>query len=135
MLLIYEEITLTIGEDTFISSEVDLSRAVVFEDNEETGYFYAIRRENGMEILDALHIYDVASIVDKHIPSTLKILWTEDKLKVFLSINNYYHAAFDFRNQAGYCRNAFPNSRSPWTKVEERELTDQLIEKLISDRS
>ncbi|GAA4437311.1 DUF2251 domain-containing protein [Ravibacter arvi] len=134
MLFIYEEINFSVGEDTFVRSGIDASKTVVFDDNEETGYFYAISRENGMEVLDALHIYDVASVVDKHVPSVLKILWTEDESTVFLSINDYYHAVFDFRNQAGYCRNAFPGPRSPWTEVKERELTDQLIERLIIDR-
>ncbi|MDI9865766.1 DUF2251 domain-containing protein [Flectobacillus sp. DC10W] len=67
---------------------------------------------------------------DKHKPSTLKILWAEDESKAFLSINNYYHAMFDFRDKAGYCRNGFPEANNSWTKIKERTLTDRLIDNL-----
>ena len=45
-LIIYEELTYTVGDDTFIDSTVDNNYAVAFEDNTETGYFYAIDRNN-----------------------------------------------------------------------------------------
>lgn len=83
-----------------------------------------------MEILDALHVYNVENISDKEIPSNLKILWNEDFSKSFLSINNYYHAVFDFKNQAGYCRNGFPESNGNWTKIKNRVLTDELLSNL-----
>ncbi|WP_281637693.1 DUF2251 domain-containing protein [Flavobacterium marginilacus] len=132
-LLIYEEHTFKVGDDTFIDSTTENNNTVVFEDNCETGYFYAIDRNNGLQMLDGLHIYNVANITDKQDPCTLKILWTEDLTKAFLSINNYYHAVFDFKNKAGYCRNAFPNPNSTWTKIQERKLTDTLIEELARD--
>src|SRR3990172_6016251 len=98
-LIIYEEQTFNVGEDTFIDSTAGNNNAVVFEDNGETGYFYVLNRNNEV-ILDALHVYNVANVTDKHKPSVLKILWTEDLTKAFLSINNYYHAVFDFQNKA-----------------------------------
>jgi len=133
ILIIYEEQTFTVGQDTFVDSTADNNNAVVFEDNEETGYFYAVDRTAGLNILDALHIYNVSDVIDRHKPSTLKILWTEDLTKAFLSINNYYHAVFDFKNKAGYCRNGFPNSNDSWTIIKERYLTDELIHKLSKD--
>ncbi|MDI9862283.1 DUF2251 domain-containing protein [Flectobacillus roseus] len=126
-LIIYEEQTFKGGDDLFIDSTTENSYAVVFEDNGETGYFYAVDSKN-MKVLDGLHIYNVANVTDKHKPSTLKILWTEDESKAFLSINNYYHAVFDFRNKAGYCRTGFPESNNSWTKIKERILTDTLID-------
>ncbi|MGX7688177.1 DUF2251 domain-containing protein [Flectobacillus roseus] len=126
-LIIYEEQTFKVGDDLFIDSTTENSYAVVFEDNGETGYFYAVDSKN-MKVLDGLHIYNVANVTDKHKPSTLKILWTEDESKAFLSINNYYHAVFDFRNKAGYCRTGFPESNNSWTKIKERTLTDTLID-------
>ncbi|MDI9871898.1 DUF2251 domain-containing protein [Flectobacillus roseus] len=126
-LIIYEEQTFKVGDDLFIDSTTENSYAVVFEDNGETGYFYAVDSKN-MKVLDGLHIYNVANVTDKHKPSTLKILWTEDESKAFLSINNYYHAVFDFRNKAGYCRTGFPESNNSWTKIKERILTDTLID-------
>ncbi len=132
-LLIYEEQTFTVGQDTFIDSTVENNNAVIFEDNEETGYFYAVDRRKKLDFLDALHIYDVSDVIDRKIPSTLKILWSVDLTKAFLSINNYYHAVFDFKNKAGYCRNAFPNSNKSWTLIKDRLLTESLIEQMSRD--
>jgi|688.fasta_scaffold1524379_1 hypothetical protein len=129
-LIIYEEQTFIVGEDTFIDSTAENNNAVVFEDNCETGYFYAVDRNNELAVLDALHIYDVANVVDKTKPSSIKILWTEDLTKAFLSINNYYHAVFDFQQKAGYCRNGFPETNNTWTIIKERKLTDGLIDEL-----
>jgi hypothetical protein len=132
-IIIYEKQTFTVGQDTFIDSTADNNNSVVFEDNEKTGYFYAIDRNNKLDILDALHIYNVADVTDKDKPSTLRILWTEDLNKAFLSINNYYHAVFDFQNRAGYCRTGFPDSNDTWTLISERHLTDELILELSKD--
>jgi len=126
---IYEEEDFLPGKDTFIDSTADNENAVVFEDNEETGYFYAVERKDGLKILDALHIYNVKDMVDKDKPSTLKILWSEDESMALLSINNYYHALFDFKNKAGYCRTGFPENGS-WADVKERKLTDELLESI-----
>jgi len=131
-LIIHEEETFTVGEETFIDSVADNQNAVVFEDNCETGYFYAVDKNNDTKILDALHIYNVADIRDKTKPSSAKILWTEDDTKAFLYINNYCHAIFDFDTKAGYCRNAFPESGTAWTKINERKLTDSLLTEFIT---
>jgi hypothetical protein len=133
-LIIYKEETLKIGEDTFIDSTAENNNLVVFEDNCETGYFYAVDRNDDLKVLDGLHIYDVSSVTDKHKPSILKILWTEDESKAFLSINNYYHAVFDFKNKAGYCRNGFPETNNSWAKIKERKLTDNLIDDLSKNK-
>jgi hypothetical protein len=131
LLVIYEEQTFNVGQDTFIESTSENDNAVVFEDNCETGYFYAVdRSNNGLKILDGLHIYNVANVTDKHKPSTVKILWSQDLTKAFLSINNYYHAVFDFQSHAGYCRIGFPETSNSWIQIKERKLTDLLIEEL-----
>lgn len=130
-LIIYNQQIFEIGEDTFIDSTAENDNAVAFEDNGETGYFYALDRSNdNLKILDGVHIYNVENVIDRDKPSTVKILWTEDLTKALLSINNYYHALFDFQNQAGYCRNGFPESSS-WAMVKERKLTDSLINQLL----
>ena len=52
---------------------------VVFEDDSETGYFYGIDSQNEAQpILDALHIYTAANVIDAEKQSVLEILWTED---------------------------------------------------------
>jgi len=126
---IYREEEINVGQEIVVDSLFeDYEFGVVFEDDGTTGYFYAVHNEKG--ILDALHIYDVENVSDKHIPSIVKILWNEDLSKSFLSINNYYHAIFDFKNKAGYCRNGFPESHGNWIKVKNRILTDDLLVKL-----
>jgi hypothetical protein len=129
-LLIYAEQIFIVGSDTFVDCIAENGNAVVFEDNEETGYFYAVKKSNNLEILDALHIYNVADVVDKQKPSIIKILWTKDLMKALLLINNYYHAVFDFKNKAGYCRNGFPGSNKKWVQTDERFLTDELVQEL-----
>ena len=89
----------------------------VFEDDCETGYFYAVdtsKNENPIE--DALHIYNVADVIDKDKPSLIKIGWSQDSRKVVLFINGYPHAVFDFEARRGYCRTGFPPAPkdSPW---------------------
>mgnify|MGYP000530001188 FL=1 len=76
ILLILEEHTFIVGQDTFIESTTENGNSVVFEDNEETGYFYAVDITNDLRILDALHIYNVADVIDRYKPSSIKILWT-----------------------------------------------------------
>ena len=82
---------------------------VVFEDDGDTGYFYALdtsRTDN--PIVDALHIYDAGAVRDRDVPSMVQIAWSADDLKAVLLINKYPHAIFDFAAQRGYCRSGFP---------------------------
>ncbi|WON78120.1 DUF2251 domain-containing protein [Serratia sp. UGAL515B_01] len=83
--------------------------AAVFEDNGETGYFYALDGDiDGNAIQDALHIYNAADVSDRHMPSDVKVGWSEDGKKCVLLINGYPHGVFDFETKNGYCRSAFP---------------------------
>jgi hypothetical protein len=86
--------------------------STVFEDDGETGYFYAHdRRTEEGQILDAVHIYNVSAVLDRQIESVAEIVWSDDGLKSALLINDYPHAVFDFAAKRGYCRNDFPNFR------------------------
>ena len=123
------------GEDTFVeSASSENNYAVAFEDDTETGYFYAIEMspETGaQQILDAVHIYEAEDIEPAKRPGVLKIIWSTDWLKCALLVNNYCHAVFDFASQGGYCRNEFPPPNSIWTKGE-RKLTDEMVAGLFS---
>lgn len=131
MILDIEE-SFMVGEDTFFKSDSPKGAfGVVFEDDLTTGYFYAVNGDHDSKILDALHIYNVADVVDKEKPCKIQIFWTNDGLIASLLINSYCHAIVDFNNRAGYCRNAFPECNSDWALVSERELTDNLINALI----
>ena len=123
------------GEDTFVeSASSENNYAVAFEDDTETGYFYAIEMspETGaQQILDAVHIYEAEDIEPVKRPGVLKIIWSTDWLKCALLVNNYCHAVFDFASQGGYCRNEFPPPNGIWTKGE-RKLTDEMVTNLFA---
>lgn len=90
--------------------------SVVFEDDEETAYFYGLdnsKKDN--PILDALHIYNVQNVSNRNIPSKVKIVWSADGLKSALLINDYTHAIFDFQAKRGYCRTGFPPPTNKWS--------------------
>ena len=86
-----------------------------FEDDGDTGYFYALDyRDKENPIQDALSIYDVKAVKDGHIPSEVKIVWARDGTKTALLINGYPHAVFDFVTKRGFCRSDFPPPSSKW---------------------
>lgn len=129
MILDLEE-TFTVGYDTFFDSVSPTSSfGVTFEDDLTTGFFYAVDTKPDLQILDALHIYNVGDVIDK--PSKIQIAWSDNGKIASLLINNYCHAIFDFENKTGYCRNGFPESNGKWTKVQERTLTDDLINEIF----
>lgn len=55
------------------------------------------------QIVDAVHIDNVASVVDRQRDSTVARVWWDDGLKCALLINEYPHAAFDCSAKRGYC--------------------------------
>lgn len=90
-----------------------------------TGYFYALDESgDGNKIQDALHIYNVEDITDGHIPSDVKIGWSEDSQKCVLLINGYPHGVFDFSSKNGYCRSGFPPPISKDWSVSGHDWTD-----------
>jgi hypothetical protein len=105
---------ITIGQEISVFGEAPSgSFAAVFEDDGETGYFYALDNSiNEQPIQDAVHIYNVQNVTDKDKPSLVKIGWSVDSTKVVLLINAYPHAIFDFSARQGYCRTGFPPSPS-----------------------
>jgi hypothetical protein len=120
----------TAGEDTFIECNSNENNyGVVFEDDTDTGYFYAIELEpgtGGQRIVDALHIYNLEDIPEEERNGVVKIIWSTDWWRCALIINNYCHAVFDFEHQGGYCRNEFPPPNEFWTKGS-RTLTDEMV--------
>lgn len=121
------------GEDTFVESfSPENSYGVVFEDDGDTAYFYAVEKNPSTKeqtILDALHIYEVEDITEKK-QSTLLIIWSKDWLKCALVIDEFCNAIFDFEKQGGYSINEFPPPNNFWTK-QERKLTNEIIQNLF----
>jgi len=121
-----EKITVGTPDTVVDSTAPGGQRAVVFEDDGTTGYLYAVRPGATLEILDALHIYDVANVADRHIPVKIQLVWNESWTAAVLLINGYGHALYDFQRAAGFCRNAFPAAKNG--QLAKRELTDELIQ-------
>jgi hypothetical protein len=105
-------------------------RSVVFEDDGTTGYFYALRPGAETPIVDALHVYDVATVADRHIAVKIQLVWDESWTAAVLLINGHSHALYDFQRSAGFCRNAFPAARND--QFPKRELTDELVEQYFA---
>ncbi|AWH88601.1 DUF2251 domain-containing protein [Limnobaculum parvum] len=112
--LVTMQAQLIIGEAQVIESRSpDGTFVTVFEDDGGTGYFYALDESlEGNPIKDAVHIYNASDVSDGHIPSEVKIGWSEDSRKCVLLINGYPHAVFDFDGKQGYCRSGFPPAAS-----------------------
>ena len=116
--------TLTVGTPIIIPQDSPNGLySAFFEDEGETGYFYAVDLSRSADpIVDAVHIYNVANVVDRDRPSQVKIVWSDDGMKCALLINEYVHAAFDFSLRRGYCRTNFPNFENPedsgWIKAD-----------------
>ena len=117
-----------IGNEAFMESVSPIGQhAVVFEDDEDSGYFYALDTSlAGQQILDVLHVYDVKSVLDRFKPSLFRIVWSRDGIKAGLLINNEYHAVFDFDAHRGWCRSGFPPSGSGWSK-DGHDWNDQVL--------
>ena len=107
---IVSESRITVGTETVLEGPAPAgSLGVFFEDDGETGYFYAVDDSSpDQPIQDALHIYNVDNVTDKDLPSVVEIGWSLDNLKAVLLINDYPHAIFDFAAKRGYCRTGFP---------------------------
>jgi len=120
--------TFLVGSPNLISSDsINSTYAVVFEDDGETGYFYALDRSLGdKSVLDALHVYDVKSVIDLAKESRFIITWSPDGMKVLLSINENPHAAFNFQERRGYCRNNYPSPNPEFTN-HEHEWSDEVL--------
>lgn len=139
-----QEAEIVPGEDAFIESFSPESRfGVVFEDDGDTAYFYAVEKDNpspsdneppapseggGLRILDALHIYEGEDLGKGK--SKLMIVWSRDWMKCALVLDGYCHAIFDFAAQGGYNINEFPPPNGIWTRGE-RKLTNELIKSLF----
>ena len=117
-----------IGDGCFIQSEdAEHDFVVVFEDDRETGYFYAAEKDatGSLSILDMLFIYDAQHISGSEKHAKLSVLWSTDWQRCGLILNNTCHAVFDFHNKAGYNITGFPPPVL-WSSTE-RKLTAEMV--------
>jgi hypothetical protein len=103
--------TITVGRKSSISSiSPSQEFAVVFEDDGESAYFYALNAfRNDQKILDVINIYTVEQVSDSKTPCSVWVIWSNDGSKVILIIDGYPHAVFDFSAKRGYGRTNYPN--------------------------
>ena len=86
--------------------------SAVFEDDGETGYFYALDRDRPQDarILDGVLIYAVDDLppqVREH-DTDLEIVWSADGLKAGLRIAGGLQAVLDFAAREAFCRLNLP---------------------------
>lgn len=127
--MIYAQETFEVGTKFVLDSRSPLSDfAVVFEDDGRTGYFYGLNMSaSGNPIVDAMQIYNVDNVSDRHIPSEVSFVWSADGEKALLLINDYAHAVFDFDTKRGYCRTNFPSPNPNWTQHSHEWSDDALL--------
>jgi hypothetical protein len=125
----------TPGQDLFVESfSPENKYGVVFEDDGDAAYFYAVEKDQegaGLRVLDALHINetdnpDEGGTAADPGPSKLLIVWSKDWSKCALVIGGLCNAIFDFKEQAGYNINEFPPPNDFWTKGD-RKITIERI--------
>ena len=120
----------TAGEDLFVESfSPESAYGVVFEDDGDAAYFYAVEKDKegaGLRVLDALHINEKDEDAPAVGPSKLLIVWSKDWSKCALVIAGLCHAIFDFSEQAGYNINEFPPPNEFWTKGDRKITMERL---------
>ena len=129
--LLGAEQELTVGTETVIESDSpDGTCGVVFEDDGETGYFYARDySEPERFFVDALHIYNSQGVTDGDKPCRVKIIWTRDFTAAALLINLVPHAVFHFEERCGYAERPFPaaDPSTGWTHSDKLLKTRELF--------
>lgn len=109
--------SLTIGQAQVIQSPAPKHTFVaMFEDDGQTGYFYACDSAAPTFILDAMHIYNVKEVTNASGPYQLDVAWTDDGTKAALFLNKIAHAVIDFSAKRGYCRSNFPPPSPDWAR-------------------
>lgn len=112
------ETTIRVGVETAVESDTaDGTLGVVFEDDGNTGYFYARDyRVTETLFVDALHIYNVGEMTDLERSVQLKIIWTRDFAAAALLFDQQPQAVFHFGRRCGYAADPFPkpDAKSSW---------------------
>lgn len=104
--------TLRVGRPLVVDADSPAGRyAALFEDDGQTGLFYAIDTDaDANPVQDAVLVYVAADVTDAALDSTLEIGWSDDGRKALLLINDQPHAAFDFERRQGWCLTGLPEA-------------------------
>ena len=73
-----------VGKDAFVAQDSPTGRFSAFlEDDGERGYFYAVdAKRSDNTILDAVHIYNVANVVDRDRPQRMLSRGSVEKIRL-----------------------------------------------------
>jgi hypothetical protein len=107
-----QSLTFTPGRAFLSSDSHAVPWTAVFEDEGDTGYFYACDRSHEKledSILDGMLIYNVATLPDAAKERIVSIDWSRDGMKAVLYLDGVAQAMADFAVRRGYCRSNFPN--------------------------
>ena len=120
-----------IGSKTVLQSEAPSAGcSVVFEDDGDTGYFYALAPgAEALELLDALHVYNAEEDL-RGLECSLDLVWSPDGLRAGLRVNGSLWALFDFEQRKGWCRSNFPPPAGRWQGGEREPWDDALVARL-----
>jgi hypothetical protein len=101
---------------------------VVFEDDGDTGYFYALTPNEGgeLELLDALHVYNAEADL-RGADIRLEIEWSDDSQLAALRVNASMWALFDFSGETGWSRSNFPPPAGRWRMADARPPWDDAL--------
>jgi hypothetical protein len=109
---------------TIISTHPDRRYAIIFEDDTETGYVYALdQHRDGDPICDAALIYQ--GLPDGEF--ALEIFWHPDRATAAISADNTPQCVIDFETQRIWCRSGFPPADPAWTS-NDKAWTDDCLE-------
>ena len=92
---------------------------VFFEDDGETGWFYALdlSRPDTAQIVDALFIYNVSGFAGHPKLLSVRIQWSTDGGRAALFLDDRGEAVFDFDRKRGYARSgSLMPAISPWPR-------------------
>jgi hypothetical protein len=87
---------------------------VVFEDDGETGYFYATDASRS-QIFDALHIYNRSEGDGLIAGEEAFVVFSSNHKRVGLFFREKFQAVFDFETKRGVCRTGFPPTNGLWS--------------------
>jgi hypothetical protein len=116
--------------DKFVLQKDAPSRlvTVVFEDDGDTGYSYALAptAAGELELLDALHVYNAEDSL-RGVDVKLEIVWSEDSQLAGIRVNASLWALFDFTAETGWSRSNFPPPGGRWRMAESRPVWDDSL--------
>lgn len=106
----------------------------VFEDDGDTGYFYALDLRGGhaAKIVDGVQIYSVGDGTGTR-TRAIRLEWSADGWRAGLRVDGVLEAVLDFARQRGMCRTGFPPARDPWTR--QKALSDHELIEALSARA